>query len=116
ATVHTLHVVDRRWSPSDLLADPAAIQRDVAAAEATARAELGHLTADARARLGALHEHVTVGRPADEIVRLADQLGAGLIVVGSHGLDAIAHLLVGSVAERVVRQARCPVTVVRASR
>ena len=116
SALHTLHVIDRRWSPADLLADAGAVQRDVAAAEAAAAAELRLLTDDARARVGALHEHVSVGKPADEILRLAHELGADLVVVGSHSLDAIAHLFVGSVAERVVRGASCPVVVVRPPR
>ena len=116
AAIHTLHVVDRRWSPADLSADPATVQRDVAASEAAAAAELRALTDDARARLGALHEHVVVGKPADEILRLARELAVDLIVVGSHGVDPVAHLFVGSVAERVVRGATCPVTVVRLPR
>lgn len=116
ATIHTLHVVDRRWSPADLSADPGSVQRDVAAAEAAAAAELRALTDEARGRLGALHEHVVVGKPADEILRLARELAVDLIVVGSHGVDPVAHLFVGSVAERVVRGATCPVTVVRLPR
>ena len=116
STLHTVHVLDRRWSPSDLLADAATVQREVAGAEATALAELRALTEDARARLGNVHEHVAVGKPADEILRVGAQLGADLIVVGSHGHDPIAHLLVGSVAERVVRHAACPVVVVRLPR
>jgi nucleotide-binding universal stress UspA family protein len=46
-------------------------------------------------------------------VRLAHDLGAQIVVVGSHGHDAISHLLVGSVAERVVRTATCNVMVVK---
>jgi nucleotide-binding universal stress UspA family protein len=116
AAVHTLHVVDRRWSPADLSADAGTVQRDVAAAEAAAGAELRALIDEARARLGALHEHVVVGKPADEILRVAREVGADLVVVGSHGVDPIAHLFVGSVAERVVRGAACPVVVVRLPR
>lgn len=116
ASVHTLHVIDRRWSPADLSADPHTVQREVAASEAAAAAELRALTDEARGRLGALHEHVGYGRPADEIVRVARELGADLIVIGSHGVDPVAHLFVGSVAERVVRNATCPVTVVRLPR
>lgn len=116
AVIHTVHVVERRWSPRDLLADASAIQREVAAAEVTARAELEALASEARARVGGWHEHVVIGRPADELLRVAREVGAELIVVGSHGLDPIAHLLVGSVAERVVRGASCSVMVVRAPR
>ena len=89
---------------------------DVAASEAAAAAELRALTDEARGRLGALHEHVVVGKPADEILRLARELAVDLIVVGSHGVDPVAHLFVGSVAERVEHGATCPVTVVRLPR
>jgi nucleotide-binding universal stress UspA family protein len=52
------------------------------------------------------------GQPFREIVRLAEQLPAQLIVMGTHGRGGIAHALVGSVAERVVRKAPCPVITV----
>lgn len=113
SVLHTVHVIDRRWSPADLLTDATSLQKELASAEATALAELRALTDDARARLGALHEHVAVGKPADELLRVATQLEADLLVIGSHGHDPIAHLFVGSVAERVVRGATCPVVVVR---
>ena len=114
--LHTVHVIDRRWSPGDLLADAATLQREIAGAEATALAELRALTDEYRARLGNVIEHVAVGKPADELLRLATELHADLLVVGSHGHDPIVHLFVGSVAERVVRNATCPVVVVRLPR
>jgi nucleotide-binding universal stress UspA family protein len=59
--------------------------------------------------------HVTVrfGDPGHEIVAYADEIEAGLIVVSSHGRTGIRHLLLGSVAERVVRLAHCPVLVLK---
>ena len=58
-------------------------------------------------------EHVRVGRPANEIVDLAEEIGAGLIVVGSRGQGAMRRALMGSVSDSVVRHAYCPVLVVR---
>jgi nucleotide-binding universal stress UspA family protein len=52
------------------------------------------------------------GRPATEIVARAIEMNAGLIVLGTHGRRGIAHAILGSVAERVVQQARCPVLTV----
>jgi universal stress protein A len=49
------------------------------------------------------------GTPAEEIVRAADDLGADLIVLGSHGRTGLGRLLMGSVAEAVMRRAGCPV-------
>jgi len=57
--------------------------------------------------------HTKVGRPDAEIVRLADELGAGLIVLGSRGLGTLRRALMGSVSDSVVRHAHCPVLVVR---
>jgi nucleotide-binding universal stress UspA family protein len=56
---------------------------------------------------------VVQGHPFVEIVRYAKDNAIDLIVIGTHGRGAIAHLLLGSVAERVVRKAPCPVLVVR---
>jgi nucleotide-binding universal stress UspA family protein len=52
------------------------------------------------------------GVPADEIVKLADDRIVDLIVMGTHGRSGLSHLLMGSVAEHVVRRASCPVLTV----
>ncbi|HSK82488.1 MAG TPA: universal stress protein [Rubrobacter sp.] len=57
--------------------------------------------------------HLSMGEAAPEIVVLADEIGAGLIVMGSRGRGGIGRALMGSVSEFVVRHARCPVTIVR---
>ena len=56
---------------------------------------------------------VLVGPPATEIVRYAREHGIDLIVVGTHGRGPIRRAFVGSVAERVLREAACPVLIVR---
>ena len=56
---------------------------------------------------------VLSGAPAVEIVRYASDHAINLIVMGTHGRGAVAHALMGSVAERVVRHAPCPVLTVR---
>ena len=56
---------------------------------------------------------VSQGHPFVEIVQYAKEHDADVIVMGTHGRGAIAHMLLGSVAERVVRKAPCPVLVVR---
>ncbi len=57
--------------------------------------------------------HVGIGKPAEEIVALGEELGAGLIVVGSRGRGGLRRALIGSVSDSVVRHAHCPVLVVR---
>jgi nucleotide-binding universal stress UspA family protein len=58
--------------------------------------------------------HLRMGGVAQEIVGLADELDAGLVVVGSRGLGRIRRTLAGSVSESVFCHAHCPVMVVRA--
>jgi nucleotide-binding universal stress UspA family protein len=57
--------------------------------------------------------HLRSGDPDKEILRTAEALGVGLIVIGSRGLGAITRTLIGSVSDSVVRLAHCPVFVVR---
>ena len=56
---------------------------------------------------------VATGHPADTIVRIAQTRGVDLIVMGTHGRTGLQHVLLGSVAEKVVRLASCPVLTVR---
>jgi len=58
---------------------------------------------------------VTWGHPPTEILRHADEHKIDLIVIGTHGRSGLAHALMGSVAEKVVRQATCPVLTIRAA-
>ena len=57
-----------------------------------------------------------IGDPGVEIVDYAQEIGADLIVMPSHGRTGLKRLLLGSVAERVVRHAECPVMVLRKPR
>ncbi|MGH3147522.1 MAG: universal stress protein, partial [Rubrobacter sp.] len=57
--------------------------------------------------------HLSFGRPPEEIVALAETIGAGLIVMGSRGRGGIRRALMGSVSDSVIRHAHCPVLVVR---
>lgn len=75
------------------------------------------VVADFRRRLPAgtaAMDFIADGSPADEIVKAAKQWPADLIVIGSHGRSGLQRALLGSVAEGVMRQAPCPVLVVRA--
>jgi nucleotide-binding universal stress UspA family protein len=57
--------------------------------------------------------HVRVGKVADQLVTLAAEIEAQVMVLGTHGRHGLARLLMGSVAEKCVRTAPCPVFVVR---
>lgn len=60
-----------------------------------------------------VEHHLIDGVPATEIIRFASEHEAGLIVMGTHGRTGLVHLLMGSVAEQVMRNAACPVLTVR---
>jgi nucleotide-binding universal stress UspA family protein len=78
-----------------------------------ARRELDALAAQAASTGIRVSGHIRVGRPAVEIAQLASDLAADLVVVGTHGRNGINRLLLGSVAEGLVRHAPCPVLAVR---
>lgn len=59
--------------------------------------------------------HLVSGTPYREIVKKAEQEKVAMIVMGTHGRRGVEHLLLGSVAEKVVRLAACPVLTVRLS-
>ena len=56
---------------------------------------------------------VVVGRPGEEIVQAANEPGVGLVVVGARGFGALKRVLLGSVSERVLHEAECPVLIVK---
>ena len=57
--------------------------------------------------------HLRTGEPDKEIIRLSEEIGATLIVMGSRGLGAVRRALMGSVSDSVVRHAHCPVLIMR---
>ena len=78
-----------------------------------AQERLGALFTDEERRRFRVRTALRLGSPFVEIIRYARDEHADLIVMGTHGRGAIAHMLLGSVAERVVRKAACPVLTVR---
>ncbi|TDE33260.1 universal stress protein [Antarcticimicrobium sediminis] len=72
-----------------------------------------HPEADGLARAETM---IVVGLPSGRICEVADEIGAGLVVVGSRGRTGLPHVMLGSVAERVAQIAVSPVTIVKAPR
>ncbi len=73
---------------------------------------LGNLVDQIEGSVG-IEKAVRHGKTSVEITKAADEIEADLIVMGSHGRTGLPHVLIGSVAETVVRHARCPVLIVR---
>jgi nucleotide-binding universal stress UspA family protein len=115
ATLHVLHVVPNiflgTFRANDFTAIAPDLQQQV---EDDARRRLHELVLDSdRSEPPTITAIVTADSPASMIVDYAKEHGVDLIVMGTHGRGAVAHLLLGSVAERVVRLAPCPVLTVR---
>lgn len=114
ATLHVLHAVpnpfDQPWA-AELYALPQADFERMARDEADRR--LAELIHDAGLPAERLRYVATSGAPFLAILQYAREAGIDLIVMGTHGRGAVAHLLIGSVAENVVRKAPCPVLTVR---
>jgi nucleotide-binding universal stress UspA family protein len=113
ASLHVLHVVETpsaMMSPEVYIADSPEAQVQLFE---DAKNRLQHrVTPNDRTRYAATTEIVS-GPNARSIVNYATERGMDLIVMGTHGRTGMAHLLMGSVAEKVVRDAPCPVMTVR---
>lgn len=79
-----------------------------------AAAKLGKIAAEAFAQGGSVRFVVKEGHPAEVICKTAAEEKADTIIIPTHGHSGLAHMLLGSVAEKVVRHAKCSVLVVRA--
>jgi len=79
----------------------------------TARARMKRFEAENLSEIDKVTSRVLVGVPFVEIIRYAREQSIDLIVIGTHGHSALAAILLGTVAEKVVRKAPCPVLTVR---
>ena len=117
-TESEVHVVHVRGMPVYIDPGPEVPRVAPGAAEETVRREAqGVLDTQAEqleAASGKVTQtHIRLGRPVEEIIILADEIDAELVVMGSRGLGRVRRLLLGSVSDGVVRHAHCPVMVVR---
>ncbi|MEZ5064461.1 MAG: universal stress protein [bacterium] len=93
--------------------DPAVLYDVVSEEAATRRVEQRMRELFGSSRYAGHRSTVAFGAPAAEIASYAEQTGIDLIVLPSHGRTGMKRLLIGSVAERVVRLAHCPVLVLK---
>lgn len=81
--------------------------------QASAKAALDKLPDESWPHGGTVLREVRNGPPFVEIIRYAKEQEVDLIVVGTHGRSGLAHMLLGSVAEKIIRKSPCPVLAVR---
>lgn len=115
AELHCLHIVDEAyqyWSalgPESIPVGPPPEDMIKLAADRMEKFQNEHLTGLPNQPKVA----VCMGRPFSEIIRYAREIDADVIVMATHGRGAIAHMLLGSTTEKVVRKAGCAVLTVR---
>lgn len=108
-----LHVIQdlSLYQPDEVTVAP--VMPPVEELTAAAKTALDRLIADNNLKRFDVEVEVVEGSPVEEIVDFAGEKKVDLIVLGTHGRGWLAHVLLGSVAEKVVRKAPCPVLTVR---
>jgi universal stress protein A len=113
AKLSLLHVIEPPPYPIEGFA-PSAVGADLLGdLEQQASTELAQVLPDAQEAMVEVTRAVAIGSPSQKIVETAEAEHVDLIVMATHGRTGLSHLLIGSVAERVVRTAPCPVLTIR---
>jgi nucleotide-binding universal stress UspA family protein len=114
AKLHLLHVLTEVMpvGPDPMLA-PVLPPEYFRETEAASRQALGQVLDPAWGKPAGVETSVRWGSPVDVIADHAATHGADLIVIATHGRTGISHVLLGSVAERIIRESPCPVLTVR---
>ena len=113
-TLHVIHVFEPLWITSaDVVGGGVALATMTQGLEDAARKQLNEaVTEEDRRELHAVAVMTTSESPAREIAHYAGAHNIDLLVIGTHGRSGLSRLLIGSVAEKVVRLAPCPVLTV----
>ena len=114
ASLHVLHVVDQAYQywmamgPESIPTGPT-VEEMIKTAKKQMKEFIGeHVPASLKATT-----EIITGRPFMEIIRIAKEKAVDVIVIGTHGRGALSQMLLGSVADKVVHKAPCPVLSVR---
>jgi universal stress protein A len=112
AELHLLHCYPLQLSAIDPygIAPPETYERELREAASRRLSEWGD---EARAHKVVAQQHISAHSPFTEIAALAEKLAVDLIVMGTRGLSGLKHVLLGSVADRTIRIATCPVLTVK---
>ncbi|MCC7424009.1 MAG: universal stress protein [Planctomycetaceae bacterium] len=113
AELHLLHVLETHVIATPDLAMGMAFPSYVEESRAAATKKLQEALDPSWAAQRKIHRTLGEGSPLVTIVRYAREHDIDLIVLGTHGRTGLSHVLMGSVAENVVRKAPCPVLTVR---
>ena len=106
-----LNVVEPRPMAVDMSLSYVPLEEDL---EKAAREDLEEIIRSEREKGVEVQAEVQIGTPSEIILDRAEELDVNLVILGSHGKTGLSRLLMGSVAESVVRKAKCPVLIVKA--
>ena len=113
ARVLALHVTHAHWEQDSFETGPDVVQK-VQQEQAAEAARIRQEVSEAATQAGVACElQCLTGSPAEVILRVAKEKAVDLVVMGTHGRSGLRHALLGSVAEKTVQHAPCPVLVVR---
>lgn len=110
--IHCVYVVEEPQIYATLDMGPVPIP-SASELSSTAKTRLETFVRNNLKDVGDVVSKVLVGRPADEIVAYAEEHGAGIIIMTTHGYSGVKHVLLGSTTEAVLRHANCPVLSIR---
>ena len=114
ASIHALHVFERPIHPEIYLGGMPLDSPDFHTVEGSLREALETFVRETPGPEVATSLHVVEGRAVPAILEFVQDSEVGLVVIATHGLTGLAHVLLGSVSEKVVRRATCPVLSVNA--
>jgi nucleotide-binding universal stress UspA family protein len=114
AELYLVHVVPLTPPfPSDMFVGAIDTAESDRAREEAAVTQLNEVVTKRLAGIARVHPVVKIGFAANEIACVAEDEGADLIVISTHGMTGWHHLIFGSVTDKVLRMAKCPVLIVR---
>ncbi len=115
--IECVHVVDTTFlgdgGVAGVYASTSDIAQSVAAVKAQAEKELKHFVRKEKLLGTEVNPHLREGHAAEEIVKLADEIGADLVIIPTHGRSGLDRLVFGSTCDKVLRSARVPVLAVK---
>lgn len=114
ATLQVLHIIEEVVHPSFYVTGKSSLLEWMPEIKGESKKEMGRLLERAPGPEVATELFVEEGRAASDVVKFAKDHESDLIVIATHGLTGLQHLLIGSVAEKVARMAHCPVFTVKA--
>ncbi len=109
--IYLLHIVEPRPIAADMTLTYIPVEEDL---EKAAREDIEPLAQEAREKGIDVQVDVVIGIPSEVILHQIVESDASMLIMGSHGKTGLSRLLMGSVAEGVVRKAKVPVLIVKA--